>query len=65
MGAFAVMFVGIDLRSLPLMVTGLVVLVVFWHREEIPTTTHGGRQRTEVIWRNHQPTLSAKENYDE
>ena len=31
MGAFAVMFVGIDLVSLPLMVTGLVVLVVFWH----------------------------------
>ena len=31
MGALAFMFVGIDLRSLPLMVTGLVVLVVFWH----------------------------------
>ena len=31
MGAFAVMFVGIDLGSLPLTVTGLVVLVVFWH----------------------------------
>ena len=36
-----------------------------WHREEIPTTTHGGRQRTEVIWRNHQPTTTTKENYDE
>lgn len=25
------------------------------HREEIRTSTHGGRQRTEVIWRNHDP----------
>ena len=30
-GAFALAFVGIDLGSLPLTVTGLVVLVVFWH----------------------------------
>lgn len=34
MGAFAVMFVGIDLVSPPLMITGLVVLVVFWHTED-------------------------------
>ncbi len=31
MGAFAFMFVGIDLGSLPITVTGIVVLVVFWH----------------------------------
>ena len=32
-----------------------------WRRKEIQTATHGGRQRTEVIWRNHQPTTSTQE----